>query len=133
MPAWKKCDLHDLVLVIDDSALVAAVVADMLEELGFSVKTARNVDDALIVIQSNPVRCIVSDIELPGDRNGYLFALDLKKTRPDVSVFLMTGNARRAAEAERDFSVLIKPFGLRDLGGVMRGIHREMPGDQDSE
>ena len=30
-------------------------------------------------------------------------------------MILMTGNAGRAAEAERDFVVLKKPFGLQDL------------------
>ena len=74
MSAREEIDLHGTVLVIEDSALVANVVVSMLEELGFSAKAVKNVEEGLLIIDREYVKIIVSDIELPGLMNGHAFA-----------------------------------------------------------
>jgi len=119
LSAQEKLDFHGIVLVIEDSALVANVVASMLEELGFSARTAKNAQDGLSIISHKEIDFVISDIELPGAMNGYRFALHLRKDRPEIPVILMTGNDARMADIDRDFILLRKPFGLDDLSGAI--------------
>jgi len=110
-----KSDPHGMVLVIEDNALFADVVVNMLDELGFSARVVKNVEDGLLIIDGESIKFIVSDVELPGLMSGLALARDLRRNRPELPVILMTGNAGKAAEAERDFILLEKPFGSANL------------------
>lgn len=104
-----------VVMIVEDSFLVAHVIIGMLDELGFETRHAVDVAEALKILGQEQVRLILSDIELPGPMDGHSFALDLRETRPEIPVLLMTGHVGKAARAQKDFDVLTKPFTAEDL------------------
>ena len=55
------------VLVVEDEMLLRMVVADCLDEAGFTVLEAANADEAVTVLAAGlKVHAVVTDVEMPG-------------------------------------------------------------------
>jgi CheY-like chemotaxis protein len=104
---------HATVLVVDDDAMVRAVVVEYLEELGYTVIQAEDALQALEVIASTvPIALVLSDVAMPGF-DGASLAAQTRKTRPDLPILFMTGHADRLKLVGE--SVIDKPFTLAEL------------------
>jgi len=102
----KEREMH--VLVVDDDAMAAAIVAMVLEDAGYEVSVVESGDEALPLVAENPhFDLVVSDQNMPGidgielfkqlRTNGFespfiLLSGDdpekLRKKAPDISCFL---------------------------------------------
>lgn len=54
------------VLVVDDDRSIAELMKDFLENDGFEVKTAFDANEALRVVRSSSVHCLLIDVMMPG-------------------------------------------------------------------
>ena len=112
------------VLVVDDDAVIRALVARTLTLAHFDVATAPTGKDALRLVAEGRVMpvILVTDIEMP-EMNGVELAARLLALRPTLRVVMMTGDADRAESARHHpsivDSVLLKPFALADLVRVV--------------
>jgi len=108
------------VLVVEDDPQVRQVVAGALAALGLDVVVARDGKQAKDALDDpEPLALLVTDVMLPGGRNGPDIARDAKIDRPDLKVLFMTGYAAAdvlpgAAEAGGD-DLIRKPFGAADI------------------
>jgi PAS domain S-box-containing protein len=98
------------VLVVDDDQGVCQSVRDLLAEDGCSVTMANGGLEALKVLDTTPVDCIVSDVVMP-DLDGYDLFMEVKR-RGNTPVLLMTGYYY-----DRDH--VIKRSRLEGLEGVL--------------
>jgi CheY-like chemotaxis protein len=112
--------LGTVVLVVDDDAVVRAVVARALTLAHFEVTTAASGRDAMRLVADGRVRpaVLITDIEMP-EMNGVELAARVLALRPAVRVVMMTGDADRARSARGHPSivdtVLLKPVRLEEL------------------
>ena len=104
------------VLVVDDDANVLDVIAEMLEDLGCNVVSARSGVEALSMLSSNEnISILITDINMPG-MDGHELAERAVRIRPGLKVLQLSGRERR-----RDaFPMIRKPFSEDDLAAVMR-------------
>lgn len=59
------------ILIVEDEPLIRMDLADMLEELGYSVLEAANADEAIAILESEPaVTAVVTDVDMPGTMDG---------------------------------------------------------------
>ena len=79
------------VLVVDDNAALADNLRDILEDAGFSVRSAGSCAEAHVAARSGFDVALV-DLSLP-DGNGTELAQELKESSPDSEVVLLTGHA----------------------------------------
>lgn len=87
-------------LVVEDEILVRMVIADYLRECGYRVIEAGNAAEALTVLQSSePVDVVFSDVQMPGEMDGFGLARWVRQNRPGLAVLLTSGNARAAKAA----------------------------------
>jgi DNA-binding response OmpR family regulator len=107
------------VLLIEDNFLLARAIGDMLEELGSECLFASTGETGVDTLNAHSVRLVLSDIELPGDLDGIALARRLRHSHPDIPTLLMTGDPTKAEDAKDEFTVLIKPFGLRQLSDAI--------------
>jgi CheY-like chemotaxis protein len=108
-PGWR------ILLVEDDDAL-AELIGEMLAELGCSVARAPSADEALSGFDRTSVDAVISDMVMPGSRNGLDLARAIRDRCPDLPVLLMTGYSAAASSAtDEGFDVIAKPFTLADL------------------
>jgi CheY-like chemotaxis protein len=74
---------NEAILAVEDDDAVLGLAVAGLEELGYTVHTARNAADALIVLRSNAiVDVLFSDVIMPGGMNGAQLAVEARRIRP---------------------------------------------------
>ena len=113
------------VLVVDDEALIAQLVADMLAGEGYDVDTAPNGIVALERIAGKDYDLILSDLRMP-ELDGLGFYRELEAQQPELlrRFVFITGTAEhadyRGLLSDLTAPVLTKPFDLTELQRVAR-------------
>lgn len=85
------------VLVVEDEALVQLELADWLKDLGLSVFTADNADDAIKMLELHPeIDLLLTDIRMPGSMDGIRLAHYVAGRWPPVRIIVLSGNLETA-------------------------------------
>lgn len=81
------------ILLVEDEELLRAGVQEMLELQGYRVIAAPDGRQALACLESHAVDLIITDLVMP-KMDGVDFVQQLRKTRPDVPVIVVSGSTR---------------------------------------
>lgn len=105
---------HDI-LIVDDEADIRDLVAGILEDEGYSARTARDADTALAAVAARRPSLIFLDIWLQGSRLDGLELLNvIKSEHPDVPVVMISGHGNIetavAAIKRGAYDFVEKPF-----------------------
>ncbi len=103
------------ILIVDDEADIRDLVAGILEDEGYTARTARNSDDALASIAARRPNLIFLDIWLQGSKLDGLQLLDiLKAEHPEIPIVMISGhgNIETAVAAIKHgaYDFIEKPF-----------------------
>lgn len=97
-------------LLVEDTPAVAEATAGLLESRGHRVTLAADADAALDALEEGRFDAVLSDLVMPGSRDGLALAREIRRRHPDLPVILMTGYSEAAPAALREgFPVLEKP------------------------
>jgi len=118
---------RNVILLVEDEVLVAAIAAENLRDIGFEVVEVTSAKAALehAVKDVASIKVAIVDIGLP-DKKGDVLAAELRKLRADLPIIIATGHASEALpkelrEADR-VAVLGKPYDLRDLKAALASV-----------
>ncbi len=78
------------ILVVDDDAAVREVVATMLRTAGYAVSLAANGREALLSLQREQFRVIITDLVMP-EQEGIETIKVIRRDYPEVRVIAMSG------------------------------------------
>lgn len=106
----------NVVLVVEDEALVRWVLTEHLRDAGLAVVEASDATEALRAVDRTPIDVVVTDVRMPGDIDGLELARSLRVSRPDLPVILTSGYPGADSSG---FHVIAKPY---DLAHVERDI-----------
>ena len=103
------------VLIVDDEADICELVAGLLQDEGYSTRTARDSDSALNEVKSRRPNLVFLDIWLQGSRLDGLQLLDsFKELHPELPVVMISGhgNIETAVSAIKRgaYDFIEKPF-----------------------
>jgi len=119
---------QNVVLVVDDDAMMLKSVARLLRQLGYASVLFSSAEAFANHSDFNGVICVLLDIDL-GDVSGIEVRRRLKETNNSVPVIYITGNdsptVRRAAHQSGCLAYLTKPFTAKSL---MEPLHRAATG-----
>jgi CheY-like chemotaxis protein len=89
-----------VILVVEDEVLVRLVISEYLRHCGYRVIEAASGAEAMLVLEQADVgvEIVLSDVEMPGEMDGFALAHWVRKNRPGIEVIL-AGTPSRAAEA----------------------------------
>ena len=110
------------VLVVDDDAGIADLLADLLAEEGYAVLTAADGDEALAEVEREPVDLVLTDVMLPGV-DGVTLSERLRQRGDQTPVVLMS-----AVFDDVDIPgvrFVPKPFDLDYMVGVVDSVLAE--------
>jgi PAS domain S-box-containing protein len=107
------------VLLVEDNPDVAVASTGLLEELGYAVRWASDVDAALSEIAADGIDLVLSDIVMPGKMDGLALARLLKQKHPGLPILLATGYSEAARNAAAEFPILRKPYQIHELNEAL--------------
>jgi DNA-binding response OmpR family regulator len=114
-------------LVVEDNARLASVIAKLLTENGFAVDTVDTVEAALAALDSATFDLILLDLSLPGG-DGLDLLKNLRRRGQGVPVLVATARAdviqrvQTLNQGADDY--LVKPFSLEELLARVRALLR---------
>lgn len=116
----------ELVLLVEDEALVRLSTQTSLQALGYRVVAVANGYDALDVLSDDPaVRLVITDLAMPGI-TGRDLAEAARMLRPGIAVLLTTGHEQRQAPVD-DLPILAKPYLLEELAVAIGAALQDRP------
>jgi CheY-like chemotaxis protein len=128
--ARPKRSNHGRILLVEDDDEVAALVGEMLDQLGYEVMRAGSAAAALgALADGRSVDLIFSDIMMPGGMNGVELAREIRNRRSNVPVLLTSGYSEGAvhdAEAA-GIRILPKPFQIAELAAALDAARSNAP------
>src|SRR5262249_19230552 len=77
-------------LVLDEDRIILQSLAHFLRREGYEVRTTDSPDDALGILESNPVELLLADINMPGIKPAD-FLRDIRRRFPHVVIVVITG------------------------------------------
>lgn len=103
------------ILIVDDEADIRGLVAGILEDEGYSVRTAKDAEEALAAVGARRPNLLLLDIWLEGSRLDGLALLDVVKGQhPDLPVVMISGHGTIetavAAIKRGAYDFIEKPF-----------------------
>ena len=108
-----------LVLLVEDDPDVRQVIRNQLLDLGHPVLEADNAAHALELVRNiQDIAIVVTDVIMPGSRNGRDMARDVKSLRPQLHIIIMSGFEdllKDKSGYEGEFISLNKPFSKHEL------------------
>ncbi|MEH2487909.1 response regulator [Bradyrhizobium sp. AZCC 2230] len=127
--ARPKKSTHGRILLVEDDDEVAALVSEMLGQLGYEVTRAASAAAALgALADGRAVDLIFSDIMMPGGMNGVELVQEIKRRRSDIPVLLTSGYSEAAVhEAElAGIRILPKPYHIEELAAALNAVKSEL-------
>jgi len=121
-------DQQETLLIVDDEAVIRRMLHQKLSREGYQCEEANSAEQALDVLETNPIALVILDIKMPG-KSGIELLPEIKSGYPDTAVIMAT--------AVTDISVAIqclkqgaddylcKPFNLEEVSlAVQRALER---------
>lgn len=107
------------ILVVDDEKNIRLTVAKALETFGVPIGEAANGEEALQQVREKDFGVIVLDLRLPGGMDGLEVLRQVRETRPDIHVIMVSayGTIDSAVEAMKLGAVdfIQKPFAVAEI------------------
>src|SRR3974390_2254128 len=103
------------ILIVDDEADIRELVAGILDDEGFSTRTARDSDSALAEVANRRPHLVFLDIWLQGSKlDGLQLLEQIKKDHPDLPIVMISGHGNIetavAAIKRGAYDFIEKPF-----------------------
>ncbi|VAV87191.1 Nitrogen regulation protein NtrX [hydrothermal vent metagenome] len=113
------------ILIVDDERDIRELIADILEDEGYSTRLAGNSDDAMSAIKDQQPALLILDIWLKdSNMDGIDILKAVKRDYPDVPVVIISGHGNIeiavAAIKQGAYDFIEKPFNIDQLMVVIR-------------
>jgi len=118
-----ESDQLQTILVVEDDVLIRIDIADYLRGCGWDVIEAGSAAEAISLLDSGTlVDLVFSDIQMPGDMNGFGLAAWVREHRPGVRIILTSCVVQRneAAMSLCDEGPIGKPYNHESLAERIR-------------
>ncbi|MBV1929234.1 MAG: PAS domain S-box protein [Gammaproteobacteria bacterium] len=118
---------NEKILLVEDDPALATLVCNILEALGYCVEMADNVEKGIeLYRQHADFDLLLTDMILPGGRNGSELAEELKALNPELKIMYMSGYTENAVlhhgRLDEGVVLLQKPFRTADLSATIREV-----------
>ena len=108
------------VLVVEDETLIRELVAEELEEAGYSVVVTNNADQAIAILEARQdIHLVFTDIDMPGSMDGLKLAAAVRDRWPPVHIIITTGKVR-PLEIPANALFIPKPYVGENVVAAMR-------------
>ena len=108
------------ILVVEDEELIRMVITEFLQASGYIVLEAGSVMQAKQILRHRHVDLVFSDINMPGQENGFVLEQWVRQHYPEIKVVLTSGASHPVTVTRGLLEPMIqKPYAY---GAVLRRI-----------
>ncbi|WP_342634198.1 response regulator [Lichenibacterium ramalinae] len=111
--------------MVDDDPLICMDAVGMLEDAGFEVLDAPNVELALGLLREHHPRLtlLFTDVQMPGEHDGFHLAREVARCWPHISIVVASGQANPTpGDMPQGASFISKPFSAGVVHDALRQI-----------
>ena len=121
--AQLRAEGEEVVLVVEDEPDVREVAVESLRALGYRTLSAADAEAALDVLRGEGrIDLLLSDVVMPGARNGVELSVEARRLRPGLKVLLTSGYNSVMDTSTVDLPVLSKPYDSAALARQVRDV-----------
>ena len=115
---------RQVVLVVEDEALVRMTAVGMIEEAGFEVLEAANADEAILLLEARrDLTVVFTDIEMPGSMDGLRLAQAVRGRWPPIKIIATSGRyIVRDGDLPSGGLFLAKPYSSDQISSALRNL-----------
>lgn len=135
IPSLVEVSKQPLILLVEDDADLCHSLSDVLQDKGYRVCFATEIDSALSLLQDTDFHVVLIDMKLSGGYGDEVF-LKVRDISDKARVVLVTGHRhemedriQRSLSAGAD-AVCYKPFQLPELLGTLQKLSAEVQAEQ---
>ncbi|MBJ3783298.1 response regulator [Devosia sediminis] len=113
-------------LVVDDEAFVRADLAELIRDLGHEAWEAASTAEALAMLNqsAHAFTGLVTDVNMPGSRNGIVLAHHVRFVWPHIRVIVVSAGRKPLAGAlPADTPFFAKPWDPERLASALSATH----------
>jgi DNA-binding response OmpR family regulator len=108
------------ILIVEDEALLRAVLSAYLQECGYKVLKAITADEAVLIIEKSgaAIDLVFTELRLPGALDGFGLVHWIRSNQPRLPIVLTSSDAEKislARELCADTPFMTKPYDLRNV------------------
>ncbi|MFA6032237.1 MAG: response regulator [Myxococcota bacterium] len=122
---------QNVVLLVEDEALIMMDVQEGLEEAGFTVHCAKDAAEALARFDRNPtgIRAVVTDIKLGNGDTGWDIAFHIRQAIPTMPIVYMSGDSAAdwPARGVPNSVMVQKPFAMAQIIAAVTTLLNALP------
>ena len=117
----------EVVLVVEDDAMVLRLAVELLTRLGYQALEARDAPEAIAILDRvSRLDLLFTDVVLPKGMNGTALAREAQRRRPELKVLYMSGYTANAiihhGVLDKGVHLLTKPFRKVELARKVRQV-----------
>ena len=84
--------IRNVVVIVEDDALLRLHAVDLIEEAGFIALEAENADEAVAILeQRSDIVLLFTDINMPGSMDGLKLAHAVRDRWPPIKIIVVSG------------------------------------------
>jgi two-component system NtrC family sensor kinase len=121
-----RAGTQETILLVEDDDTVNRFALEVLQDLGYTVLTATDAPQALMLVDNHQIDLLFTDVVLPGGMNGRALAEIAVKKKPGLKVLFATGYTRNAiihhGRLDPGVEVLMKPYTYDVLARKIRAV-----------
>lgn len=112
---------REMILLVEDDALVRTYTHELLTSLGYTVRVASSGPEALEIARRDMgINLLFTDVMMPGGLNGRELADAIHEFLPDLPVLFTSGYSDGIIEDHADVDLLTKPYRRAELARRIR-------------
>jgi two-component system cell cycle sensor histidine kinase/response regulator CckA len=121
------------VLVMDDEEMIRAIVAEMLEYLGYQASTCKTGEDAIALYKAakesgSPFFAVIMDLTIPGGMGGKDAARQILTFDPSARLIVSSGYSDNPVMADYEkfgfCGAVIKPYEAMEISNVLSNVRK---------
>ncbi|PID78459.1 MAG: diguanylate cyclase response regulator [Gammaproteobacteria bacterium] len=123
----KDIEMKEKILIIDDEPEIRDLLAELLEDEGYTIYQAEDGVEGLEVFKNEDLDLVITDVRMPS-KSGIELLSDIRESSAEVDVIILTGQSDEATAIDclrtGAYDYLLKP--VEDIDVLLNSVNRAL-------
>lgn len=123
-PPIDPMNASEIILIVEDSALILMNAVSMFRDAGYQTLEARCADEAIVILENrSDIGLVFTDVNMPGTMDGLKLAAYIRQRWPPIHLLVASGKAiAEESEMPPGVSFFQKPYAMDTIVEAARAL-----------